>query len=64
MEFKKTDSFIKENFLLQNKTAEKLYFDHARGMPIIDYHNHLSPDVISNNKPFGGINEIWLEGDH
>ena len=64
MEFKKTDSFIKENFLLQNKTAEKLYFDHARGMPIIDYHNHLSPDVIANNKPFGGINEIWLEGDH
>ena len=64
MEFKKTDSFIKENFLLQNKTAEQLYFDHARGMPIIDYHNHLSPNVIANNKPFGGINEIWLEGDH
>ena len=64
MEFKMTDSFIKENFLLQNKTAERLYFDHARGMPIIDYHNHLAPDVIANNEPFLGINEIWLDGDH
>ena len=54
-----TESFIKENFLLQNKTAERLYFDHAKGMPIIDYHNHLAPDVIADNEPFSGINEIW-----
>ncbi|MEK9603306.1 MAG: glucuronate isomerase [Flavobacteriaceae bacterium] len=64
MEFEKTDSFIKENFLLENKTAERLYFDYAESMPIIDYHNHLSPDVIANNRSFESINQIWLDGDH
>ena len=52
MEFKSNKGFIKENFLLENKTAEQLYFDFAESMPIIDYHNHLPPDVIANNKPF------------
>lgn len=64
MEFKSTEAFIKEDFLLQNKTAERLYFDYATSMPIIDYHNHLPPDVIAANQPFKGINEIWLDGDH
>ena len=64
MEFKKTESFIKENFLLQTKAAERLYFEHAADMPIIDYHNHLSPQVIAANQPFEGINQIWLDGDH
>lgn len=64
MEFKKTESFIKENFLLQTKAAERLYFEHAANMPIIDYHNHLSPQVIAANQPFEGINQIWLDGDH
>ena len=64
MEFKNTDSFIQENFLLQNKTAERLFFENAISMPIIDYHNHLPPDVIAANQPFEGINEIWLDGDH
>ncbi len=64
MEFAKNDSFIKENFLLENITAERLYFDHAASMPIIDYHNHLPPDVIAANQAFEGINQIWLDGDH
>ncbi len=64
MEFEKNSSFITENFLLQNKTAERLYFDYAASMPIIDYHNHLAPDVIAANRPFEGINQIWLDGDH
>ncbi len=64
MEFKNTDPFIKENFLLQNKTAERLYFEYAEKMPIIDYHNHLPPDVIAENRPFEGINQVWLDGDH
>jgi glucuronate isomerase len=64
MEFKKTESFIKENFLLQTKAAERLYFEHAADMPIIDYHNHLSPQVIAANQPYEGINQIWLDGDH
>jgi len=41
-----------------------LFFDHAASMPIIDYHNHLSSEVIDANQPFKGINEIWLDGDH
>ena len=64
MEFHNTTSFIKDNFLLRNKTAERLYFDHAESMPIIDYHNHLPPDVIAANQPFNSINEVWLDGDH
>lgn len=64
MEFKNNNTFIKDNFLLENKTAERLYFDHAKKMPIIDYHNHLPPDIIAANRPFDGINQIWLDGDH
>ena len=64
MEFINTASFIKNNFLLENKTAERLYFEYAVSMPIIDYHNHLSPGVIAANEPFSGINEIWLDSDH
>ena len=64
MEFKNTAPFLKNNFLLENKTAERLYFEYAVSMPIIDYHNHLSPGVIAANEPFSGINEIWLDGDH
>ena len=57
-------SYIKENFLLNNKTAEKLYFDFAKNMPIFDYHCHLSEKVILENKEFKDIFDIWLSGDH
>ncbi|MBO5286879.1 MAG: glucuronate isomerase [Clostridia bacterium] len=57
-------SYIKENFLLTNKTAEELYFNYAKDMPIFDYHCHLSEHQILANKPFGDIFEIWLAGDH
>ena len=57
-------SYIKENFLLTNKTAEKLYIDYAKDMPIFDYHCHLSEKQILENKPFNDIFEIWLNGDH
>lgn len=57
-------SYIKDNFLLKNKTAEKLYFDYAKDMPIFDYHCHLPERQILENKPFSDIFEIWLAGDH
>lgn len=57
-------SYIKDNFLLTNKTAEKLYFDYAKDMPIFDYHCHLSEKIILENKEFKDIFEIWLSGDH
>ena len=58
------DIFIKENFLLQNKTAEKLYFDYAKDQPIIDYHCHLPVQEIAENKKFENLTQIWLNGDH
>jgi len=57
-------SFIKENFLLTNKTARKLYHKYAAKMPIVDYHCHINPQEIADNKKFKNITEIWLGGDH
>ena len=57
-------SYIKENFLLTNKTAEKLYFNYAKDMPIFDYHCHLPEKQILENKTFNDVYEIWLAGDH
>ncbi len=56
--------FLDDNFLLQTKTAQKLYFDYAEKMPIIDYHNHLPPKEIAENKSFKNITQAWLYGDH
>jgi glucuronate isomerase len=56
--------FIDENFMLQNETARILYHDYAKNMPIIDYHCHLSPKDIAENKKFKNITEVWLGGDH
>ncbi|MCL6266944.1 glucuronate isomerase [Flagellimonas myxillae] len=57
-------SFITENFLLETEFAQELYHDYAKGMPIIDYHNHLPPDEIASNHQFKNITEVWLHGDH
>lgn len=56
--------FLDENFLLQTKTAVRLYHEYAKDMPIIDYHNHLPPNEILENKRFGNITKAWLYGDH
>ena len=56
--------FMDENFLLTNKTAETLYHDYAKNMPIFDYHCHLSPKEIAENKQYKNITEVWLGGDH
>jgi len=53
-----------ENFLLQTETAQRLYHEHAAPMPIIDYHCHLSPQMIAEDHRFSGITELWLGGDH
>lgn len=59
-----TKTFLDEDFLLQTATASKLYHEFAKEMPIIDYHNHLPPDQIAQNKSFGNLSQIWLYGDH
>lgn len=56
--------FLDENFLLHNQTAVQLFHDFAKDMPIIDYHCHLSPQEIYENKKFKNITEAWLYGDH
>jgi glucuronate isomerase len=57
-------AFLDQNFLLQTKTAEKLYHDFAADMPIIDYHNHLPPDQILADANFENLTQAWLYGDH
>ena len=56
--------FLNQHFLLENKSAERLYHDFAAEMPIIDYHNHLPPDEIAIDKKYKNITDIWLRGDH
>ncbi|GAB4094024.1 glucuronate isomerase [Flaviaesturariibacter terrae] len=56
--------FLDENFLLNNKTAERLYHEYARAMPIIDYHCHLPPDQIAADGNFANLTQVWLYGDH
>ena len=56
--------FIQENFLLGNKTAERLYHKYAENQPIVDYHCHLSPLMIAGDHQFSNLTEAWLDGDH
>lgn len=57
-------SFINENFLLQSDAARELYSNYAKDAPIYDYHCHLPPEDLANNRRFANLAEIWLEGDH
>ena len=57
-------SFLDEDFLLETETARELYHDVARGLPIIDYHCHLPPEQMAEDRAFRSITEVWLEGDH
>lgn len=57
-------SIINKDFMLKNETAKKLYHDFAEGMPIIDYHCHLSPKMIAENYRFKNAYELFLGGDH
>ena len=56
-------SFINDNFMLKNKTAEELY-EHVKDLPIIDYHCHISPKMIAENYQFKNAFELFLGGDH
>ncbi len=56
--------FLDESFLLNSKTAQRLYHDYAKDMPIIDYHNHLPPNEVAEDKNFENITKVWLYGDH
>ena len=61
---KTAKNFLGDDFLLQNEIGVQLYEQFATQAPIIDYHNHLSPEDIATNRKFKNITEAWLEGDH
>ena len=57
-------TFITDNFLLTNKYAEELYSNYSEKQPIIDYHCHLSPKDIAEDRVFENISQVWIAGDH
>ncbi len=56
--------FMDEDFLLQSEEAKTLYHDYAKKMPILDYHCHISPREIAEDRHFDTITQVWLGGDH
>ncbi|MBO5460172.1 MAG: glucuronate isomerase [Ruminococcus sp.] len=56
--------FMDENFLLSTETAQKLYHEYAEVMPVLDYHCHLNPQEIYEDRKFENITQVWLGGDH
>ena len=56
--------FIHEDFLLSSAAARRLFHEFAEGMPIIDYHCHLSPQQVAQDHRFASMTEVWLYGDH
>ncbi len=57
-------NFLTEDFLLTNTFAKTLYHNYAKSLPIIDYHCHLSPQDIANDREFENLTKVWLDGDH
>jgi glucuronate isomerase len=58
------NTFITKDFLLQTEISRSLYHEYAKPLPIIDYHNHLSPKEIAEDRQFENITQVWLAGDH
>lgn len=59
-----TIPFLNEDFLLEGKTARRLFHDVAKGLPIHDFHNHLDPQVLRDDVCFPNLTALWLEQDH
>lgn len=57
-------AFLDNHFLLNTETAKGLYENAAQGLPIFDFHCHLNPQEVWENKPYRSITEVWLGGDH
>ena len=57
-------AFMDQDFLLSTDTAKRLYHDYAEKMPIIDYHCHINPQEIAQDRSFDNITQVWLGGDH
>jgi glucuronate isomerase len=57
-------SFLTDDFLLHSDVARELYHDYAKPQPIYDYHSHLPPQQIAENRTFENLYDLWLAGDH
>ena len=57
-------AFMDKDFLLETETAQKLYHEYAAKMPIVDYHCHIDPQQIAEDRKFENITQVWLGGDH
>lgn len=64
LKFSSTMAFIHDDFILSTPAARRLYHTYAKDEPILDYHNHLPPRDIAEDRQFKNLFEIWLEGDH
>ena len=64
MAISKNHTIITDSFLLESKLANTLYHTYLAHLPIIDYHNHLSPKAIAKNTSYDTLTDIWLTGDH
>ena len=56
--------FLDKDFLLNDEVSQALFHNYAEKLPIIDYHCHVSPKDIADNKQYSNITELWLGGDH
>ena len=57
-------AFMDKDFLLQTDVAKKLFHDYAEKMPVLDYHCHINPQEIAEDRQFENITQVWLGGDH
>lgn len=56
--------FMDKDFLLSTDTAKTLFHDYAEKMPVLDYHCHINPQEIAEDRKFNNITQVWLGGDH
>ena len=64
MENSKMKAFMDKDFLLSSETSQKLFHEYAENMPIVDYHCHINPQEIAEDRKFENITQVWLGGDH
>ena len=57
-------AFMDKDFLLSSETSQKLFHEYAENMPIVDYHCHINPQEIAEDRKFENITQVWLGGDH
>ena len=57
-------AFMDKDFLLSTETSKKLFHEYAETMPIVDYHCHINPQEIAEDRKFENITQVWLGGDH